>query len=119
VLTQETFDLVFSISNEISSKGHPKKAVFLVGTHAELAKEPGARQVTLEEVQKYVAIRRMRVREVEIKKYEDVEKLFKDLTLWIINTPGLMDSKDQGNANIKLSSTVAADGFQKRYNKCC
>jgi hypothetical protein len=116
---QETFDLVFSISNEISSKGDPNKVVFLVGTHAELASEPGARQVSLEEVQKYAAIRKMRVREVEIKNYDEVERLFKDLTVCVIGKLALVESRAQGNNNIKLLNNMASDGFQKRYNKCC
>ncbi len=61
-----------TIYNEISSKGDPNKVIFLVGTHAEIATQPGMRQVNLEEVQKYAAIRKIRVKEISIKSHDEV-----------------------------------------------
>jgi hypothetical protein len=55
-----------------------------VGTYAEPENQEFQRQVSYEEVQKYAAIRMMKVKEVFIKNFEEVERLFKELTLCII-----------------------------------
>lgn len=69
----------------------------------------------MEEVQKYAAVRRMRVKELSCKNREEVEELFKELTQSIIGNFVFMKTKNY-QQKVESNSPIIlwqAKGFKK------